>query len=164
MASVQTPIYVQRAVLDVRRLVQLAGRLVELLARARRRLVDPLVHCGLALALVARPLARVVVPLGVFVAARGVAVTGRVIGLWLGAATAVGRCVVEGVVAGLVEGVVAGDKRVGAGAGAGVGVGRGLVAEGSVAVVALAVRAAVFVVGTVVGVLLFLGRYMLAAR
>lgn len=160
MASVQTPIYVQRAVLDVRRLVQLAGRLVELLARARRRLVDPVVDpllsCGLALALVARPVARVVVPLGVFVAARGVAVTGRVIGLWLGAATAVGRCVVEGVVAGLVEGVVAGDK--------GVGVGRGLVAEGSVAVVALAVRAAVFVVGTVVGVLLFLGRYMLAAR
>lgn len=160
MASVQTPIYVQRAVLDVRRLVQLAGRLVELLARARRRLVDPLLSCGLALALVARPVARVVVPLGVFVAARGVAVTGRVIGLWLGAATAVGRCVVEGVVAGLVEGVVAGDKRVGAGA----GVGRGFVAEGSVAVVALAVRAAVFVVGTVVGVLLFLGRYMLAAR
>lgn len=152
MATVRAPIYVQRAVMDVRKVLEMVGRFVELLLHARRNVVDPVVDYGLALAVVVRPVVRVVVPLGAFVVSRSLVVTGRVIGLWIGTAKVVGKTVMEsvGVLGEKVSEVESSS--------------RGFVVESSVVLVGIAVRTTIWLIGTVIGVYLFLARYMLAAR
>lgn len=152
MATVRAPIYVQRAVMDVRKVLEMVGRFVELLLHARRNVVDPVVDYGLALAVVVRPVVRVVVPLGAFVVSRILVVTGRVIGLWIGTAKVVGKTVMEsmGVLGEKVSEVESSS--------------RGFVVESSVVLVGIAVRTTIWLIGTVIGVYLFLARYMLAAR
>lgn len=153
MASV-TPNYVQKALMDAHRVLEMVARLVELLLHARCKVVDPVVDYGHAVAVVLRPIVRVVLPIGTFVASRSLVVTGRIIGLWIGTSIVVGRCVLDSL-GGVAEGTVMSGVETPK---------RGLVMEGSIALVGIAVRTIVWMVGTVVGVLLFLGKYMLAAR